>query len=75
MNKRVAKPKDDEPLLPDDDVTEAQMDQYLRDHHDEIAEKLRAGKADVDRGDVVEVNSLEEFLALVRKPARDAKQS
>jgi len=75
MNNRVAEPKDDEPLPPDSKVTEAQMEQYLRDHHDEIAEKLREGKAAFDRGDFIEVKSLEEFLRLARSPAPPAKQS
>jgi hypothetical protein len=75
MNKRVAKPKRKLPLVPDSKVTEAQMDRYLRDHHDEVAEKLRAGKSALDSGHTVEVKSLEELLTGVHKRARRARQS
>lgn len=73
MNKRVAKPKVKLPLIPDSDVTDAQIETYLHDNRESIAEKLREGKAAIDRGDVVELGSLEELLAGVRKRTRLAK--
>jgi hypothetical protein len=67
MNKRVTKPKRKLPLIPDGNVTDAQMERYLRAHHDEIDAKLQDGKAALDRGESVELHSLEELLAGVRK--------
>ncbi|MEJ1969223.1 MAG: hypothetical protein WDN03_11415 [Rhizomicrobium sp.] len=71
MNKRVAKPK--LPLIPDGNLSEAQMDAYLREHHDEVAERLRDGKAALDRGDAVEVKSLEHLLAGIHKRTQRAR--
>ncbi len=73
MNKRVAKPKRKLPLIPDGNVTDAQMERYFRDHRDEVAEKLQSGKAALDRGESVEVKSLEDLLAGVRKRVRRAR--
>jgi hypothetical protein len=72
MNKRVAKPKRKTPLIPGEDVTEAQMERYLREHRDEVSAKLRKGKAALDRGDAVEISSLSELLTRIHR--RSAKR-
>ena len=69
MNKRVPKPERRLPLIPDQDVTEAELEKFLRDHHDEIADALREAKAELDAGKGTEINSLEEFLVHVRGPS------
>jgi hypothetical protein len=70
MNKRVAKPKRKLPLIPDSNVTDAQIERYLREHHDEIADKLRAAKAQMDAGKGSRLGSLERVLSDARKYAK-----
>jgi hypothetical protein len=62
MNKRVAKPKDDELLPPDSDVTEAQMEQYFRDNHAAIEAKLLEARDAIARGEVSVMPPLPELL-------------
>jgi hypothetical protein len=67
MNKRVAKPKRKLPLLPDETVTDAQMEKFLRDNYDEIAGKLREARESIARGDVAPMPPLNELLVKARK--------
>jgi hypothetical protein len=73
MNKHVAKLKGKLPLVADSSLTDAEIEKFLRDNHGEIAAKLRVGKAALDRGDSVEVKSVEELLAGIRKRTRRAR--
>ena len=66
MNKRVAKPKRKLPLIPDENVSDAQMEKFVRDNREEIAAALREAKAEMDAGKGTPVESLEHFLNLVR---------
>jgi hypothetical protein len=70
MNKRVAKPKRKLPLIPDEDVTDAQMEKFLRDNHAEISLKLAEAKRQSDAGMGTPIGSLEEFLAECRRYAK-----
>jgi len=65
MNKHVAKPKRKVPLVPGEDMTDAQIEKFLRDNRDAIAAALREGKAEMDAGKGIEIESLEHFLSLV----------
>ncbi len=70
MNKRVAKPKRKLPLIPDDDVTDAQMEKFLRANHAEISKKLQAAKRQMDAGKGSPLGSLETVLSDARKYAK-----
>jgi hypothetical protein len=73
MNKRVVKPKRKLPLIPGEDMTDAQIETLLRDNHDEIAAALLEAKAEMDAGKGIAVESLEHFLSLVRGSASAKK--
>lgn len=62
MNKRVAKPKRKLPLLPDSDVTDAQMEKYFRDNRAAVNEKLREAQDDIAHGRVSPLPPLPELL-------------
>ena len=70
MNKRVAKPKSKQPLIPDDNVTDAQMEKFLRDNHASISRKLLAAKRQMDAGKGTPMGSLEKVLSDARKYAK-----
>ena len=70
MNKCVAKPKRKLPLIPDDNVTDAQMEKFLRDNHASISRKLLAAKRQMDAGKGEPMGSLEKVLADARKYAK-----
>ena len=67
MNKRVAKPKLKLPLIAGEDMTDAQIETFLHDNHDEIAAALLEAKTEMDAGKGILVESLEHFLTLVRE--------
>ncbi len=68
MNKRADKPKHKLPITDDSNVTDEQIEQYLRDNHAAVEEMLLEAQRDIENGDVVELGSLEEFLLSMRKP-------
>ena len=67
MNKRVAKPKHKSPPIPDDDVTEAQMEKFLRDNRSSVNQKLQVARDEIARGEVAPLESLPELLKAARK--------
>ena len=70
MNKRVAKPKSKQPLIPDDNVTDAQMEKFLRDNHASISRKLLAAKREMEAGKCASLEPLDKILADARKYAK-----
>ncbi len=73
MNKRVAKPKRKVPLIPDEAISEAEMERWLRDNHDEISAKLEEARASIRRGDVAPMPPLSELLASARRYHRSRR--
>ena len=67
MNKRVAKPKQRLPIIPDEDLTDAQMEKFLRDNHAGIGQKLQQARDEIARGEVAPLESLPELLKAARK--------
>lgn len=67
MNKRVAKPKRKLPLIPDDNVTDAQMEKFLRDNRVGINQKLQEARDEIARGEIAPLESLPELLKAARK--------
>ncbi len=67
MNKRVAKPKRKLPIIPDDNITEAQTEKYLRDNRADINRKLQEARDDIARGEIAPLESLPELLKAARK--------
>ena len=67
MNKRAAEPKVDELLLPDSDVTDAQMQQYFRDNRAAINTKLQEALDDIAHGRVAPMPPLPKLLKELHK--------
>ena len=73
MNKRVAKPKRKMPLIPDDQVTEADMERYIRENRAHINELIREAQADIAAGRFAELEPLPVLLREARKYARSKR--
>ncbi len=74
MNKRVDRPKHKLPLTMDGDVTDADMERYIRDNRAEINILLKEAQDDIANGRVAELEPLPEFLRKVRKAYRARRQ-
>jgi len=70
MNKRVAKPKRKLSLTADADVTEADMECYIRENRAHINELLKEAQDDIAAGRVKPLPPLFEFLKEARKRHR-----
>ncbi len=73
MNKRVAKPKRKLPLIPDDKVTEADMERYMRENRAHINELIREAQEDIAAGRFAELEPLPVLLREARKYARNKR--
>ena len=67
MNKRVAKPKRKVPLFPGDDVTEADMERYIRENRAHINGLLKEAQDDIAAGRFAPLEPLPVLLQEARK--------
>jgi hypothetical protein len=75
MNKHVAKPKRKLSALPDDVVTEADMERHIRENRAHINELLKEAQDDIANGRVMPMPPLFEFLKSVRKQHKEQSVS
>lgn len=70
MNKRVDKPKRKLALFPGDDVTDADMERWIRDNRAEIDVLLKEAQDDIAAGRVAELEPLPILLRQAREYAK-----
>ena len=73
MNKHVAKPKRKQCLFPDGDVTEADMERYIRDNRAPINDLIREAQEDIAAGRFAEWEPLPVLLREARKYAKNKR--
>jgi len=73
MNKRLAKPKHGFPLLPNDQVTEADMERYLRGNRAHVNELIREAQEDIAAGRFAELEPLPVLLREARRYAKSKR--
>jgi hypothetical protein len=73
MNRHVAKPKREQRLLPDDNVTEADMERHIRGNRAHINELIREAQDDIAAGRFAELEPLPVLLREARKYSKNKR--
>ncbi len=73
MNKHVAKPKRKLSAVPGDDVTEADMERYIRENRAHINGLLKEAQDDIAAGRFAELEPLPVLLREARKYAKSKR--